>query len=91
MNCKSHKSSTSNAKLLRRKSEKNRNASEKKKRPNKRKFDNFKCFVSNKKHKRLRRKLPLPQLSANNKFNKLRAFSSLKDQKYLQSTTLQQP
>lgn len=91
LNCKSHKSSTNNAKLLRRKSEKNRNASEKKKRPNKRKFDNFKCFVNNKKHKRLQRKLLLLQLSANNKCNKIQAFSSHKDQKCLLSTTLQQP
>ena len=91
LNCKNHKSSTDNARLLSSKSEKNRNASEKKKRPNKRKFDNFKCFVNNKKHKRPRRKLQLQQLSGNNKFNKTQAFNSLKDQKYLQSTTLQLP
>ena len=91
MNYKNHKSSTNSAKSLRRKSEKNRIASEKKKRPSKRKFDNFKCFVSNRKPKRLPRKLRLQQLNVNNKFNKILVFSSLKDQKYLLSTTLLLP
>ena len=91
LNYKNHKSSTNNAKSLSSKSEKNRIVSEKKKRRNKRKFDNFKCFVSNRKPRRLRRKQRPQQLSVNNKLNKILVFSSLKDQKYLLSTTLLQP
>ena len=91
LNYKNHKSSTNSAKSLRRKSEKNRIASEKKKKPSKRKFDNFKCFVSNRKPKRLPKKQRQQQLNANKWLNKTLEFSNLKDQRCLLSTTLPQP
>jgi hypothetical protein len=70
------------------KSEINKTASEKKKKQSKRKFDNFKCSVSNRKLKKLLRKLLQQQLSDNNKCNNTLVFSSHKDQKYSQSIIL---
>ena len=91
LNYKNHKSNTNNAKLLNSKNETNKIESKKKKRQNPRKFVNFKCSVSNRKPKKPQRKLQQPRLSVNNKSHNILAFSSPKDQKYLQSTIHPQP
>ena len=90
-NYKSLRSSTNSDKYKSSKSEIRLIASEKRKRQSRRKFDNFKCFESNRKHKKPLRRLLLQQLSVSQLPHLKVAFNSRKDQKYLRSTTRRQP
>lgn len=90
LNCRNRRSSTNRDRFWNSKSERRLSASEKRKKPSKRKFDNFKCYVSSRKLKMRRRRLLLRRRSVNHLLLRTLASNHRKAQRCLPSTTLRQ-
>ena len=90
LNCKNLRSSTNRDRFWNSKSERRLSASEKRKKLSKRKFDNFKCYVSSRKLKMRRRRLLLRRRSVNRLQLRTLASSHHKALRCLPSTTPRQ-